>query len=52
MLLALLDRETFDRLVFQMGSNNMEKIQYYLQRLDEPHKDTIKFIDRTKKDAE
>jgi len=31
---GLLDRDTFDRLVFQMGADNMEKIQYYLKQLN------------------
>jgi len=49
---GLLDRDTFDRLVFQMGSDNMEKVQYYLQRLNEHHEDTREFLDRAKKDEE
>lgn len=49
---GILDRETFDRLTFQMGSDNMEKIQYYLKQLNEHHEDTRAFLDRAKNDAE
>jgi hypothetical protein len=49
---GILDRDTFDRLTFQMGAENMEKIQYYLQRLNEHHEDTREFLDRNKKDSD
>ncbi|NNK85362.1 MAG: hypothetical protein HKO91_07420 [Desulfobacterales bacterium] len=39
------DMDTFNRLVFQMGSDNMEKIQYHLRRLKEHHDDTRDFLD-------
>jgi hypothetical protein len=42
---GILDTDTFNRLVFQMGSDNMEKIQYYLKRLKEHHDDTREFLD-------
>ena len=48
---GLLDRYTFDRLVYQMGADNMEKIKYYLKQLNEHHEDTREFLDRAKKDA-
>lgn len=49
---GLLDRKTFERLTLQMGSDNMEKIQYYLKQLNEHHENTREFLDRAKKDAE
>ena len=45
---GLIDRDTFDRLVFQMGSDNMERVQYYLKRLNEHHDDTREFLDKNK----
>jgi hypothetical protein len=46
--IGFINQETFDKLVFQMGSKNMDRVNYYLKRFKEHQDDTIKFLDGNK----
>ena len=46
--IGLINQKTFDKLVFQMGAKNMDRVNYYLKRFKEHQDDTIDFLDRNK----
>jgi hypothetical protein len=40
-----LDLVTYSEILYQLGEENMERIKYYMQRLDEHHNDMRAFLD-------
>ncbi|MFC1876625.1 hypothetical protein ACFL2E_05050 [Thermodesulfobacteriota bacterium] len=42
---GLLDLNSYAQIVYRFGERNMERIKYYMQRLDEHHNDTRAFLD-------
>ncbi len=46
----LLDLGTYSKILYQLGEDGMERIKYYMERLEEFHHDTSKFMDDLKKE--
>jgi len=44
----LLDLVTYSKILYQLGEENMERIKYYMERLDEHHNDMRSFLDGVK----
>jgi hypothetical protein len=40
-----LDIVTYSEILYQLGEENMERIKYYMERLDEHHNDMRAFLD-------
>jgi hypothetical protein len=47
---GLLDLGTYSKALYQLDEEDMERIKYYMQRPEEHHNDTSKFMDGIKEE--
>ncbi len=46
--MGLIQQDIFDKLVAQMGAENMDRVRYYMERLKGHQDDTRNFLDGNK----